>query len=52
MKTKTPEMLLKVWKMKDEMYQDIKGMSANDIFNYVSKKSKRFMSEKAKAKKK
>jgi hypothetical protein len=43
MKTKTPEMLIKVWKMKEDVYQDIKAMSADEIFNYVRKKSKNFM---------
>ena len=34
-KHKTPKMLKEVWKMKDKVYNEIKGMDSSEIFRYV-----------------
>ena len=42
-KNEYPAMLDEVWKMKESVYNDIKEMSAQDIFSYVNKKSNKFL---------
>ena len=42
-KNEDPAMLEEVWKMKESVYNDIKDMSAKEIFDYVSKKSNKFL---------
>jgi hypothetical protein len=35
---KIPKMLKEVWKMKDRVYRDTCGMSADEYFSYIKKK--------------
>ncbi|MBN2442301.1 MAG: hypothetical protein JXJ04_13185 [Spirochaetales bacterium] len=50
-KSKTSEMLIEVWKMKEKLFKDTQHMNCEELFDFINKKTENIVASQKKREK-